>query len=118
MAIAALITWIVTALLGATMMTSWLRAGGASAPRAEGFPPAVVFGHFLLAAAGLLLWVAYLGSDATAWAWAAFVVLVLVAGLGDVLVLRWKRVRGSAELTAGAIHRPGAGGPGRGSGAT
>lgn len=100
MAVAALITWLVTAALGATMMATWLRAGG-SEPRAGGFPPPVVFDHFLLAAAGLVVWVVYLLTDTDAWARVAFVVLLLVAGLGDVLVLRWNRIRRSSDLTTG-----------------
>ena len=93
MSVAALVTWIVTAVLGATMLATWIRAGGTSGPRAGGFPPPVVFGHFLLAAAGLVVWIVYLTTDEDAWAWTAFVVLVVVAGLGDVLVLRWNRLR-------------------------
>ena len=100
MSIVALVTWVVTAVLGATMLTAWLRAGGVSQPRSGGFPPPVVFGHFLLAAAGLVVWLVYLGTDSRAWAWTAFVVLVVVAGLGDVLVLRWNRLRAGRDLAA------------------
>jgi manganese efflux pump family protein len=106
MAIAALITWIVTAGFGFTMLGLWLRAGGTSSTSGA-FRPPVVFGHFLLAAAGLVLWVIYLISDADALTWVAFVVLVLVAVLGDVLVLRWNKTR-RGELVAGA-SAPGGG---------
>jgi hypothetical protein len=114
MSIAALVTWLVTAALGAMMMTTWLRAGGGSEPRAGGFPPPIVFGHFLLAAAGLVVWVVHLLTDADAWAWVAFVVLVVVAGLGDVLVLRWNRLRRARDLTASGAtgRRTGGGLPG------
>jgi hypothetical protein len=99
MAIAALITWIVTAGLGFTMLGHWLRAGGTRSTSGA-FRPPVVFSHFLLAAAGLVVWVIYLVADADALTWVAFVVLVLVAVLGDVLVLRWNKTR-RGELVAG-----------------
>lgn len=107
MAVAALITWIVTALFGATMLVTWLRAGGAGAGtagggRAGGFPPAVVFGHFLIAAAGLVVWIVYLVTNQDVLTWVAFVILVVVAGLGDVLVLRWNRSRKTSGVVAGA----------------
>jgi hypothetical protein len=41
------------------------------------------FGHFLLAALGLLVWVVYVINDSQGLAWVAFVDLVVVAGLGD-----------------------------------
>jgi hypothetical protein len=93
MAIAALITWVVTAGFGFFMLGTWLSAGGArpGAGAASHFRPPVVFGHFLLAAAGLVLWVVYVFNDASTLAWVAFADLVVVAGIGDTLVLRWFR---------------------------
>ncbi len=108
MAVAALITWLVTAVLGATMLATWARNGGVHGGEASLLPPPVVFGHFLLAAAGLVAWVVYLVADVDALAWAAFVDLVLVAGLGDVLVLRWRRARlgdGSASARPASAGR-------------
>lgn len=108
MGIAALITWLVTAVLGFTMLGMWvarggLRAvgGGAGAGATSRFAPGLVFGHFLLAAAGLVIWIVYLVADAEALTWVAFGLLLVVAILGDVLFVRWYRGRGSASVESG-----------------
>ncbi|HEX5090761.1 MAG TPA: hypothetical protein VFV89_23330 [Nocardioides sp.] len=124
MAVIALVTWVVTAGLGFFMLATWVRAGGvrtATAPAtatagadvagATGhpagtrFPPPLVFGHFLLAATGLVLWIIYLVVDSDALAWVAFVLLVVVAAGGDVLFLRWYKDRNQsgAQLAEQAI---------------
>ena len=59
MAIASLIVWILTAGGGAFMLAKWVRGGGHRASTASRLPPAVVFGHFVLAAVGLVLWIVY-----------------------------------------------------------
>jgi hypothetical protein len=124
MAVAALVTWVVTAGLGIYMLATWARAGGirsaaAVAPAGSGpsaptghpagtrFPPPLVFGHFLLAATGLVLWIVYLVVDSTALAWVAFVILVVVAAGGDILFLRWYRDRNEsgAQLAEQSIPR-------------
>jgi len=91
MAIAALVTWVLTAGVGFFMVMRWARAGGL---RREGaavthFPPARVFTHLGLAAAGLVTWVLYLVMGSPAVAWVAVADLVLVAVLGGLLVRRW-----------------------------
>lgn len=107
---AALITWIITAAFGAFMVTTWVRHGGARGTNtaASHFPPPLVFGHLLLAVAGLVVWIVYLVGDLEALAWVAFGVLVVVALGGDVLVYRWARdrrtptgARGQAATAAG-----------------
>jgi len=100
MAIAALVTWIITAGFGFFMLGTWISRGGARADGSSHFPPPVVFGHFLLAAAGLVVWIVYVINDATTLAWIAFVDLVVVAVIGDVLVLRWTKDRRSANGSA------------------
>lgn len=64
-----------------------------------------MFGHFLLAATGLVLWIIYLVVDSTALAWVAFVLLLVVAGAGDLLFLRWfkDRNRSDAQLAEQTI---------------
>lgn len=55
---------------------------GASAPSASGetrFPEALVFGHILLAAAGLVVWTVYLVADRDGLAWTSLGILVAVA---------------------------------------
>ncbi|WP_336204236.1 hypothetical protein [Nonomuraea sp. LPB2021202275-12-8] len=91
MDIAALVTWVLAALGGFYMLGVWISRGGLrreeSAPTR--FPPPVIFGHFLLAATGLLVWIAYLVVGAPALAWAALVILLPVALLGFVMLARW-----------------------------
>jgi manganese efflux pump family protein len=82
--IAALAVWLVTAGSGAYVLGSWISGGGTLRQRAgaTGSPPAVIFGHFGLALAGLVIWVAYLIAGWAALAWTAVGVLLPVAGLG------------------------------------
>jgi hypothetical protein len=90
MDIAALILWIATALGGFYLLGTWIQHGGAR--RTEGstrFPPAVIFGHFLLAATGLVLWIVYVAVDRKAVGWTAFGVLAAVALLGFTMLARW-----------------------------
>src|SRR4051812_27191759 len=91
MPVAALVTWVVTAGFGFFMLMRWLRHGGLrrDGSAASHFPPARVFTHFGLAAAGLVVWIVYLLTDAGVLAWVAFADLVLVAALGGLLVRRW-----------------------------
>lgn len=97
MPIAALLTWLVTAVLGFTMLGLWVRgggissAGGGTATAVTRFAPGLIFGHFVLAAIGLLVWIWYLVTDLAALTWVAFVALVVVAVLGDVMFVRWFR---------------------------
>jgi hypothetical protein len=114
MGIAALITWIVTAAVGFTLLSLWLRRGGLrqQATRRTSFPSGLVFGHFLLAAAGLVVWIVYVATDSESLTWVSFAVLVVVAVLGATMFFRWLGVRrasvGAAAPGAGAAA-PGAG---------
>ncbi|GDY33919.1 hypothetical protein [Gandjariella thermophila] len=109
MGIAALITWVVTAAGGFVMLGTWVAKGGlrqqaeASSPRSS-FPPALIFGHFVLAAVGLLVWIVYLLLDKAVLAWIAFGLLVPVALLGFVMLARWLAVyrsRGAVTISTG-----------------
>jgi hypothetical protein len=90
MDIAALILWILTAGGGFVLLGTWLAKGGA---RRDGpgtrFPAPVIFGHFLLAATGLVLWIAYVAADSKGVGWTAFVLLAIVALLGFTMLARW-----------------------------
>jgi hypothetical protein len=99
----ALVTWVVTAGLGFVMLTTWARQGGVRTGSGTDshFAPPVVFGHFLLAAAGLVVWVVYLVDDSGVLAWVAFVDLVVVAVIGDTLVYRWLKDRRTATVDPG-----------------
>ncbi|GGW68916.1 hypothetical protein GCM10010503_52630 [Streptomyces lucensis JCM 4490] len=115
MDIAALITWVVTALGGFYMLGTWIQRGGIRQQRsgASRLPAPVVFGHFALAAIGLVVWIAYVVADRGALAWTAFGLLLPVALLGFVMLARWlpvhrDRATAGAAVTAGG---PGAEGP-------
>ncbi|GAA2307901.1 hypothetical protein OHT20_38905 [Streptomyces caniferus] len=102
MDIAALITWVITALGGFYMLGTWLSRGGAKAGNSR-LPVPVVFGHFALAAIGLVVWVIYVITDKDALAWTAFGLLVPVALLGFAMLARWipvHRARAAAAAPA------------------
>jgi hypothetical protein len=99
---AALIAWLLTAGGGFFMLSIWASRGGAGARRNETeLKPPVVFSHFGLAVAGLVLWVVYLFADAAALAWLAVAALVAVAVLGFTMVARWRRTRAGTTTSAG-----------------
>jgi Tfp pilus assembly protein PilN len=89
MDIAALVVWIVTALGGFYLLGTWISKGGHRRPSSSRFPPALIFGHFALAAIGLVLWIVYVATDSDALAWIAFIVILVVAVLGFTMLARW-----------------------------
>jgi hypothetical protein len=104
MAVAALVTWVLTAGGGLFMLGTWIAKGGVRERSSSHFPPAVIFGHFGLAAAGLIFWIVYLVAGAATLAWIAVVLLVPVAALGFVMLSRWiptYRARAGASTGAG-----------------
>jgi manganese efflux pump family protein len=128
MAIAALITWLVTAVGGFVMLAAWLSRGGARPPArtsatagvtrdaagAAGLPvtaptrlpPPLVFGHVLLAVAGLVVWIVYLVNDSEGLAWTAFIILVPVALLGLTMFARWVQAGDHRRSAASGAPRP------------
>jgi hypothetical protein len=108
MKVAALITWVITALGGAVLLGTWLSRGGLRAREtgASRFPPGLIFGHFLLAATGLILWIIYLITDADALTWVALAILVIVAALGLTMVGRWRQDRAAAAASQTNAARP------------
>lgn len=104
MPIASLVLWILTALGGFYLLSTWLARGGMRGGGTR-FPAGVVFGHFLLAAVGLVLWIVYVITDSRAIAWTAFLAIVLVALLGFTMFARWlqgRRQPSSAAAGGGA----------------
>lgn len=91
MGIAALVFWVITALGGFVLLGTWISHGGLKQQQSgtTRFPAPVIFGHFALAAAGLVLWIIYVLVDSDALAWVAFLVLLPVAVLGFTMLLRW-----------------------------
>ena len=91
MPIAALVSWLLTAGGGFIMLGGWISHGGLSQQRSgtSRFPAPVIFGHFGLAAVGLVLWIAFAALHTRALGWIAFGALLPVAALGFVMLLRW-----------------------------
>lgn len=128
MDVAALVTWLVTAVGGFVLLGTWLARGGARTPArtsvaanavrdtagAAGLPvtaptrlrPPLVFGHALLAVAGLVVWVLYLAGGSGSLAWTAFVLLVPVALLGFTMVARWVQAGDHRRPTTSGAPRP------------
>jgi len=96
MAVAALITWVITAGFGAWMLSIWVGRRGTTAGAGTNFAAARVYSHFGLAVLGLILWIIYLITDSSILAWIAFADLVLIALLGALLVARWSKDRRAA----------------------
>ena len=99
MAVAALITWLITAVGGFVMLGLWISRGGHRPDSGTRLAPGLVFSHVGLAVIGLVVWIVYLAVDKTALAWIAFVLLLPVAGLGFTMLARWIPARrtGTAE---------------------
>lgn len=111
MAIAALITWLVTAVGGFLMFSIWVAHGGvrADAPGTSHLPPALVFGHLGAAVVGLILWISYVITDNHAVAWIGFVLLLLVAAFGFVMLARWWNPPATSGATPGSGEETSAG---------
>jgi hypothetical protein len=91
MALAALVTWLITASAGLYLLAIWLieydrEFQSAAATR---LPVPVISAHVLLALGGLGVWALYLITDTFRLAWVAVAVLVVVALLGLTMAARW-----------------------------
>jgi hypothetical protein len=106
MDVAALIAWILTAGGGFFMLGTWVSKGGHRQPSSSRFPPALIFGHFALAAVGLIVWIIYVAAGGKALAWTAFIILLPVALMGFAMLARWiptYRARATAPVAAPAV---------------
>jgi len=110
LAIATLISWLLAVGSGGYMLGRWLIRGGLRQHRVsrEGLAPAVIFGHFGLATAGLAVWCCYLVAGWTALAWAAVALLLPVTGLGISTVILWVPypTAGRPGATGGRLAAP------------
>lgn len=88
---ATLISWLITASLGAFMLRTWLARDGLRSERvkADGLPPQLIFGHAASALTGLLVWVVFVASGARPFAWAGVGLLMLAVSLGLCTVTLW-----------------------------
>lgn len=98
-----LIAWLLAAGRGFGMFTTWLSSGGAnrSEHAVSRIPLPLVVGHMLIAVVGLVLWVGFLITGNRGIGWAAVALLPLVAVLGVIMLLRWRRT-----FRAGRHHHP------------
>lgn len=105
MTIAALVTWVLTALGGFAMLGMWISRGGHRPGSRSKLSPGLIFGHFGLAAAGLVMWIIYVLAGTAVLGWIALILLVPVAALGFTMLARWiptyRAIRASAPAGAG-----------------
>jgi hypothetical protein len=108
MAIAALITWLVTAGGGFVMLFRWISRGGHRPGGGSRLGSGLVYPHFLLAAAGLVVWIIYLivDSDSDTLAWVAFVLLLPTALLGFTMFARWLGSRRTSSAPESGFPMP------------
>lgn len=90
----ALYTWMVTVLAGLLLFVIWIMEydRDVQSAAASRLPVPVIVSHALLGMFGLLLWIGYLVVDQERLAWAAVLVLGMVALLGLTMAARWVRV--------------------------
>ena len=107
MSLAALLTWLITATGGLYLLAIWLIEYDREfqAVVATRLPVPVISAHALLAMTGLALWAGYLLTGAERLAWAAAVLLAIVAALGVTMGVRWITVyRTPAQATGPGGH--------------
>ena len=102
---AALITWLLTAGGGFVLLLIWLARGGMEqqVERGDRIRPPLIMSHFLLAAAGLILWIVFVIDDSSTLAWIAFAALVVVALLGFTMFAIWLRRRQARGAVTEAV---------------
>lgn len=105
MDLAALIVWLITASYGLSAISTWLAAGGVKRERTSAtsrIPPLAPVIHGIFGLTGLGLWIAYMSSDRTLFAWCALGMLPLTAGMGLYMFTRWRRAfRGGRHHVVG-----------------
>ena len=92
--------WVLTAGGGFILLATWLGRDGMRQRRRGRIRPPLILGHFLLAAAGLVLWILYVATDTDAFAWIAFGMLAVVAVLGFTMFGVWVKQRQSPAARA------------------
>ena len=103
---AALITWVATAGGGFVLLAIWLARGGMRQGREPGsrIRPVLILSHFVLAAAGLVIWIAYLVTDNDTLSWIALAILAVVALLGWTMFAIWYQRRQSRGAVVEAVN--------------
>jgi hypothetical protein len=87
----AIVTWLITAMVGIYLLYLWLSGGGLRQQRTKvtRFPAVLVFAHPGLAVSALGCWVVYVLTGERAFAWVSFGVLAASALLGFTMFTRW-----------------------------
>jgi len=106
----ALASWLLTELLGALMVRSWIASGGARAARQQPADPdamslPVLAGHAGLNLAGFVCWICFVLSGTAALAWLALVFMAPAIGLGISTVTIWTPYPGE-RVSAESRHAP------------
>jgi hypothetical protein len=121
LAVAAVIAWLLTASIGVYMLRTWIVRGGLRRQRATGVgvPPALVFSHAGAALTGLLIWLAFVGTEWDPLGWLGVGLVTTAIGLGVCTVTLWTPYpvavpEGDPEGGPGGLIPPGAGGSGGG----
>jgi hypothetical protein len=94
LAVAALVTWLITEALGAFMVRGWIASGGAREsrqrpPRPDAMSVPVLAGHAGLNAAGLLSWIIFVLAGPKPAAWIGLGLMAPAIGLGISTVTIW-----------------------------
>lgn len=91
MGIVAIVTWLITAMVGIYLLYVWLSGGGLrqQATKVTRFPTLLIFAHPLLAVSALACWVVYVLTLDPLFAWLSFGVLSASALLGFTMFTRW-----------------------------
>lgn len=115
MRIATLISWVLTASIGARMLRSLIvgRALRRQRASADGVFPGLLFVHFGLALTGLAGWIGYVISGRHWLAWAAVGLLMPAIGLGISTVTLWTPYPGPGGAPQDEGLAPGQPGPAR-----
>ena len=102
---AALVAWVLTAGGGFVLLGVWLKNGGPAQRAQPGrrIRPSLIFTHFGLAAAGLVVWIVYIAADKDGLAWLGFGLLVPVALLGFTMLALWLQRRQATATPDGAM---------------
>jgi hypothetical protein len=103
----ALVSWLLTELLGAAMVRGWIAGGGMRAARERPARPdamslPVLAGHAGLNLAGLICWICFVLSGAVALAWLALAFMAPAIGLGISTVTIWTPYPGGQRDTGGS----------------
>jgi hypothetical protein len=111
MTVAALIAWLLTAVLGLYMFAIWLIEddGSVDGKSYRRLRAPVVFGHAGLAVTGLGVWFVYIYVNLSRLAWITILILLLVATLGVFMFTRWIPIHRMASANPGLLERQEAG---------